>query len=116
MQDQVKKPLNAYFYYRMAKRSEIIKQHPNINSMQVAKIAAKLWKSEPNSVKQVYRQMSKKAFEEHKINYPNFIWQTGKKKRDEPDYYIANLQCHYEAFDDLVKSFLEEFPLGVKLE
>lgn len=82
--------------------------------MQVAKIAAKLWKSEPNSVKQIYREMSKKAFEEHKINYPNFIWQTGKRKREES--FIGNLQCGYEAFDDLVKSFLEEFPLEVKLE
>ncbi|KAJ3320071.1 hypothetical protein HDV06_005721 [Boothiomyces sp. JEL0866] len=65
----------------MDKKHEILRRHAKINSKEVAKIAARLWKNETLKVKEFYLQKSRDAFTKHKLEHPNFIWITGKRSR-----------------------------------
>ncbi|KAJ3320073.1 hypothetical protein HDV06_005723 [Boothiomyces sp. JEL0866] len=64
---QLKKPMNAYFLYKEAIREVLAKKAPTPSSSDISKMAAENWKLEPEDVKQVYREMARAAFEQHKI-------------------------------------------------
>lgn len=59
--------MNAFFFYRKHLKHKIAESNSTTNSNQISKIAAEQWKNEPESVKQIYKEMSKKAYDDFKI-------------------------------------------------
>jgi hypothetical protein len=84
---QVKKPLNAFLMYRREMSAVIKKQNPMATIGEISSITGKRWAMENAETKRRYQEMAKKAFQEHKAMYPEYIWPSrssaAKKRRQQ---------------------------------
>ncbi|KAJ3322284.1 hypothetical protein HDV06_003177 [Boothiomyces sp. JEL0866] len=64
---RVRKPMNAFFYYRSQFKDQFEESCSTTNSNEISKVAAVRWKDEPEDVKKIYREMSKKAYDAFKL-------------------------------------------------
>lgn len=62
---RVPRPSNCFIAYRMAAHRSILQQRPNINSKEVSQIVGKMWKSEPEYIKNHFRVIANQMKEEH---------------------------------------------------
>ncbi|KAJ3256997.1 hypothetical protein HK103_004980 [Boothiomyces macroporosus] len=81
--------MNAFFYYRSQFKAQIEETCSTTNSNEISKVAAARWKNEPDDVKKIYRDMSKKAYDAFKLKvasfllqHPDFEWNKKKKVVD----------------------------------
>lgn len=77
------RPCNAFILYRQAKRAEIRAKHCKLHSSEISKVAAEMWKHEPETVRQ---QFARKADEEklmHAYAYPGYKYQPQRKRKDD---------------------------------
>ncbi|KAJ3320072.1 hypothetical protein HDV06_005722 [Boothiomyces sp. JEL0866] len=125
MKVSVKKPMNAYFFYKSHMKDTILINNPNANSSEIAKIAALQWKNEPEHIKEIYREQSRKAFRQHKLDHPNYEWKIGKRGAKQASTSdsdsesickivrprVISLKCNYTDFDTFVESFINEFKI-----
>ncbi|KAJ3269461.1 hypothetical protein HDV01_001381 [Terramyces sp. JEL0728] len=124
---KVKKPLNAFFFYKTEKKKEIVQSYTIASSNEISKIAAILWKNEPEFVKDIYRKMSRKAFQEHKLSHPDYVWNVGRKHvesedgsavsskesvQSSPEYPLLT----FRTLDEFIQSFVQEFRLPAQLD
>ncbi|KAJ3312060.1 hypothetical protein HDV04_003448 [Boothiomyces sp. JEL0838] len=76
--------MNAFFYYRQHVRDEIEKTCAVSNSNEISKIAAERWRNESDKVQQIYRNMSKDAYDAFKLKHPDYIWNQKRKILPKP--------------------------------
>lgn len=70
---KIRKPMNAFFYYRSQFKAQIEETCSTTNSNEISKVAAARWKNEPDDVKKIYRDMSKKAYDAFKLKVASFL-------------------------------------------
>ncbi|KAJ3273215.1 hypothetical protein HDV01_004717 [Terramyces sp. JEL0728] len=83
--NKVRKPMNAFFFYRNHLKAQLEEENSTTNSNEISKIAAAQWKKESEKVRKVYKDMSKKAYDEFKLKYPDFEWNHKKRIKREPE-------------------------------
>jgi hypothetical protein len=71
---EIKKPLNAFLMYRREISAQIKKEHPLATIGEISTITGKRWSEETSETKLKYKEMAKRAFQEHKNLHPDFIW------------------------------------------
>ncbi|KAJ3322285.1 hypothetical protein HDV06_003178 [Boothiomyces sp. JEL0866] len=81
---RIRKPMNAFFYYRQHVKDEIEATCSTSNSNEISKIAAERWKGESEQVQQLYRNKSKEAYDAFKLKHPDFIWNHKRKLLPKP--------------------------------
>ncbi|KAH9276972.1 hypothetical protein BASA83_000487 [Batrachochytrium salamandrivorans] len=69
-----KRPMNSFFQYRSDKLALIKEKHGSISNPEIATIAAKMWREEPESVRLSYKQQSLRVYQEHFDLNPDFVW------------------------------------------
>ncbi|KAJ3273214.1 hypothetical protein HDV01_004716 [Terramyces sp. JEL0728] len=77
--------MNAFFFYRSKAKHDIEETCSTTNSNEISRVAAIRWKNEPDEVKKVYQDMSKKAYDAFKIKHPDFEWNKKKKPSEYTD-------------------------------
>ncbi|KAJ3322283.1 hypothetical protein HDV06_003176 [Boothiomyces sp. JEL0866] len=82
--NKIRKPMNAFFFYRNHLKAQLEERNSTTNSNEISKIAAAQWKREPETVKKIYKDLSKRAYDEFKLKYPDFEWNHKKRIKREP--------------------------------
>ncbi|KAJ3306987.1 Transcription factor SOX-10 [Kappamyces sp. JEL0829] len=75
-----KKPMNCFFRYKQAVRQRIIDEHGVSKNADISRIASALWRQEDPAVRKKFELEAEKAFIEHKILYPDFVWPSKSEK------------------------------------
>ncbi|KAJ3268796.1 hypothetical protein HDV01_002282 [Terramyces sp. JEL0728] len=75
----LKKPPNAFMRYKSHVQTQIIQKYGQIQSSEISKIAAEMWKSEPESVKNHFKDLTDIAYMEYKNSKLN------KKRKSSSD-------------------------------
>ncbi|KAJ2992575.1 hypothetical protein HDV02_002983 [Globomyces sp. JEL0801] len=76
----VRKPMNCFFRYKQYIRPKIISMHGRIINSEVSRITAEMWKNEDPELKKRFKEESRKAYEAHKLKYPDFVWPSKSQK------------------------------------
>ncbi|KAJ3252519.1 hypothetical protein HK103_001420 [Boothiomyces macroporosus] len=74
-----KKPPNAFMRYKSYVQNQITQKYGQIQSSEISKIAAEMWKSEPETVKNYFKDLTDLAYMEYKNNRVN------KKRKSSSD-------------------------------
>ncbi|KAK5666877.1 hypothetical protein QVD99_006509 [Batrachochytrium dendrobatidis] len=69
-----KRPMNSFFQYRSNKLAEIRANHGVVSNPEIATIAAAMWKAEPESVRNAYKEQSLRNYQEYFDANPDFVW------------------------------------------
>ncbi|KAJ3086949.1 hypothetical protein HDU96_004703, partial [Phlyctochytrium bullatum] len=84
---QVPRPPNCFMLYRKEKQPQILQSlgpDSNINSKDVSPLLAKMWRDEPEEVRQHYRREADRLKKEHLVKYPEFkfkAWKASNAKK-----------------------------------
>ncbi|KAJ3256996.1 hypothetical protein HK103_004979 [Boothiomyces macroporosus] len=93
--------MNAFFFYRNHLKAHLEETNSTTNSNEISKIAAAQWKKEPEQVKKIYKDLSKRAYDEFKLKYPDFEWNHKKRiKRDTGSIYNEEVQVPETSLQD----------------
>ncbi|ORX48273.1 hypothetical protein DM01DRAFT_1338740 [Hesseltinella vesiculosa] len=83
--DAPPRPINCFLAFRLDKYQELTSKCPTMNHRDMSKVIALQWKEAPDSVKNHYRQIARKAHEEHLEKYPDYRYapkrDTAKNKK-----------------------------------
>ncbi|KAG2184218.1 hypothetical protein INT44_009233 [Umbelopsis vinacea] len=79
---RVPRPSNCFIAYRMAAHRSILQQRPNINSKEVSQIVGKMWKNEPENIKDHFRAIANQMKEEHASRYPDYSYNPKRRTSD----------------------------------
>ncbi|CAG8512304.1 19467_t:CDS:1 [Cetraspora pellucida] len=85
-QDKTPKPQNAFILYRKDIQSEIIKENPNKNLVQISKIIANRWDNAPDETKNQYTILADLCQRVHRDIFPDYKFMSGSEesKKKEP--------------------------------
>lgn len=75
-----KRPSNSWILYRKEKHPQVLAQNPDISNNEISKIVAKMWKNEPESVKDKYKLQAQIERNMHKQLYPDYKYAPRKNK------------------------------------
>ncbi|CAG8519517.1 3053_t:CDS:1 [Funneliformis mosseae] len=75
----IPRPKNCFMAYREQMQHNILAENPGMNNKVVSVIAAKMWNSEPEDVKQYWREHAQQLKIEHMNKYPNYKFSPKKK-------------------------------------
>ncbi|KAJ3253626.1 GET complex subunit get1 [Boothiomyces macroporosus] len=76
----IKKPLNAFFRYKAAMREKIIQRAGTHKNSDLSRLAAQMWKEEPQHVKDHFNRLTQQAFNEHRQKFPGYVWPSRSSK------------------------------------
>ncbi|CAG8657245.1 10956_t:CDS:1, partial [Racocetra fulgida] len=76
----IPRPKNCFMAYREHMQHEVLKKNPGMNNKHVSVIAAEMWKSEPEEIKQFWRARAQQLKLEHMAKYPNYKFAPKKKQ------------------------------------
>lgn len=62
---RIPRPSNCFIAYRMAIREKVKTGNPKMNGKEISQLAGKMWKSEPEYVKDHFRAIAEKLKAEH---------------------------------------------------
>ncbi|KAI9106051.1 high mobility group box domain-containing protein, partial [Phlyctochytrium arcticum] len=69
---RIPRPANSFMTYRTEKQREVLQQHAGVNNKDVSIIIGEMWRNEPESVKEYYRQKAEIGRQDHAIRYPDY--------------------------------------------
>ncbi|KAJ3256413.1 hypothetical protein HK103_005542 [Boothiomyces macroporosus] len=75
-----RKPMNAFFRYKAFVKDKIVKQYNTRKNSEIAAIASSMWKKESHEIRQRFIQETEKAYEQHKKDFPGYIWPSKNSK------------------------------------
>ncbi|KAH8548562.1 hypothetical protein BGW37DRAFT_523329 [Umbelopsis sp. PMI_123] len=79
---RIPRPSNCFIAYRMAAHRTILEQRPNINSKEVSQIVGKMWKNEPEHVKNHFRAIASQMKKDHANRYPDYSYNPKRRTNE----------------------------------
>nr|BAE93757.1 mating type gene [Diaporthe sp. 930811-14] len=77
--EKIPRPPTSWQLFLKDKSREIREENPNMSFGEVSTEAARQWKAMSDEDKGIYQAMAQEAAEQHKIQYPNYRYQPGRK-------------------------------------
>ncbi|CAG8573899.1 7944_t:CDS:1 [Acaulospora colombiana] len=78
----IPRPKNCFMAYREHIKEKFLAENPGMNNKVVSVLAANKWNSEPEDVKEFWRERAKQLKIEHKLKYPDYKFKPQKKKQN----------------------------------
>ena len=79
--DRIKRPLNSFMLYKRDKKTLFLKENPKMNNRLISRLVAEEWHKEPESVKEIYRNLAKEGRALHAKLYPNYKYMGTRKEK-----------------------------------
>lgn len=76
---KIPRPPNSWILFRRDKSKQLREANPNISTGEVSTEAARQWKALSEEEKGFYQEMARQAAEQHKAQYPNYIYKPARK-------------------------------------
>ncbi|PVU93901.1 hypothetical protein BB561_002965 [Smittium simulii] len=80
-QKRTPRPPNAFIIYRKETQANVIKANPGVSNKEISVIIGKMWKQEPQSVKDQYKVKAENEKQIHKKMFPDYKYQPRKSKK-----------------------------------
>ncbi|OMJ07695.1 Silenced mating-type M-specific polypeptide Mc [Smittium culicis] len=75
------RPPNAFIIYRKETQSNVIKKNPGVSNKEISCIIGRMWREEPQSVKDEYKEKANQEKKNHKKMFPDYKYQPRKNKK-----------------------------------
>lgn len=77
--EKIPRPPNSWILFRREKSKQLREANPNISTGEVSTEAARQWKALSDEEKGFYQEMAREAAEQHKIQYPDYVYRPARK-------------------------------------
>ncbi|KAG2176431.1 hypothetical protein INT43_005671 [Umbelopsis isabellina] len=101
---RIPRPSNCFIAYRMAIREKVIAGNPKMNGKEISQLAGKMWRSEPEYVKDHFKAIAEKLKAEHTSKYPNYSYSPRKRKNS----------CVHDSYSSCEESYNVDSSLNKK--
>ena len=78
-EQHIKRPSNSFMVWSQDNRTILFKENPTLKNAEISKLLGKKWNELSNDAKKIYKDKAKKVAQEHKRQYPNYIYRPKKK-------------------------------------
>ncbi|KAG8166830.1 hypothetical protein KVR01_002519 [Diaporthe batatas] len=77
--EKIPRPPNSWILFRRDKSKQLREANPNISTGEVSTEAARQWKALSAEEKGFYQEMARQAAEDHKTQYPDYVYRPARK-------------------------------------
>jgi hypothetical protein len=77
---RIPRPMNSFILYRRDKNTEFINKGIKMDNSELSKTLGKMWREEPEEIREYYQKLSREASKQHKRMYPNYRYKPRKHR------------------------------------
>ena len=77
--DHIKRPSNSFMLWAQDNRNKLSKDNPTLTNAEISKLLGQKWNTLSNTEKQIYKDKSMRVKQEHKTQYPDYIYRPKHK-------------------------------------